>query len=147
MKTALVFWNLLCELKKVASLQAPQPCWWSILFVTIYHSKLACGTLLEGRVRFWFLITKSSYVLIWHLEHDLVLLVLMKVGSGYSKKQLKEFNEKLAQYWQVYDKKNPPRYLELASGFKEKPDAWLPPEKSHILQVCTGSFFFTKTLF
>lgn len=58
-----------------------------------------------------------------------------KVGSGYSKKQLKDFNTQLAQHWQVYDKKNPPEHLKLASGFKEKPDAWLPPDKSCIVQV------------
>lgn len=58
-----------------------------------------------------------------------------KVGSGYSKKQLKDFNLKLAEHWKIYDKKKPPPHLELASGFKEKPDAWLPPDKSFILQV------------
>ncbi|XP_059173254.1 DNA ligase 4-like [Physella acuta] len=58
-----------------------------------------------------------------------------KVGSGYSKKQLKDFNAELAEHWKVYNKNNPPKYLELASGFKEKPDLWLPPDKSKILQV------------
>ncbi|GFN81474.1 DNA ligase [Plakobranchus ocellatus] len=58
-----------------------------------------------------------------------------KVGSGYSKKQLQDFNTQLAAHWQAYDKKKPPAHLELASGFKEKPDAWLPPDKSCILQI------------
>ena len=58
-----------------------------------------------------------------------------QVGSGYSKKQLKDFNLQLAPHWRVYDKKKPPPHLELASGIKEKPDAWLPPDKSCILQV------------
>ncbi|GFR84311.1 DNA ligase [Elysia marginata] len=58
-----------------------------------------------------------------------------KVGSGYSKKQLKDFNLKLAEHWKIFDKKKPPPHLELASGFKEKPDAWLPPDKSFILQI------------
>nr|KAG5701196.1 hypothetical protein BaRGS_023305 [Batillaria attramentaria] len=58
-----------------------------------------------------------------------------KVGSGYSKKQLAEFNQRLADHWQVFDKRNPPDCIQLASGFKEKPDAWIQPDKSCILQV------------
>ncbi|KAH9499884.1 DNA ligase (ATP) [Bulinus truncatus] len=58
-----------------------------------------------------------------------------KVGSGYTKKQLKDFNEQLSSHWQVYNKFKPPKHLELASGFKEKPDLWVPPEKSKILQI------------
>ncbi|KAK3794568.1 hypothetical protein RRG08_003717 [Elysia crispata] len=58
-----------------------------------------------------------------------------KVGSGYSKKQLQDFNTQLAEHWKVFDKKKPPSHLELASGFKEKPDLWLPPDKSCVLQI------------
>ncbi|XP_071117642.1 DNA ligase 4-like [Haliotis cracherodii] len=58
-----------------------------------------------------------------------------KVGSGYSKKQLSEFNKKMVDHWQVFDKKNPPSCIVLASGFKEKPDAWISPDKSCIVQI------------
>ncbi|XP_041359150.1 DNA ligase 4-like [Gigantopelta aegis] len=58
-----------------------------------------------------------------------------KVGSGYTKKQLSEFNLKLAEHWKVFDKKNPPSCVVLASGFKEKPDAWIEPSNSCIVQI------------
>lgn len=59
----------------------------------------------------------------------------IKVGSGYSKKELAEFNKKLADHWKVFNKKNPPSSIILASGFKEKPDAYIEPENSCIVQV------------
>lgn len=58
-----------------------------------------------------------------------------KVGSGYTKKELVDFNKKLADYWQPFDRKNPPSSIILASGFKEQPDAWIEPSKSCIVQV------------
>uniref|UniRef100_A0A2C9JHQ7 DNA ligase n=1 Tax=Biomphalaria glabrata TaxID=6526 RepID=A0A2C9JHQ7_BIOGL len=68
-------------------------------------------------------------------EMPTIFFSFCKVGSGYSKKQLKTFNELLSEHWQVYNKSKPPKHLELASGFKEKPDVWLPPDKSKILQI------------
>ncbi|KAL3869402.1 hypothetical protein ACJMK2_042087 [Sinanodonta woodiana] len=58
-----------------------------------------------------------------------------KIGSGYSKKELRDFNSKLAEHWQAFDKRRPPSCIELAPGFKEKPDAWLEPSKSAIVQI------------
>lgn len=58
-----------------------------------------------------------------------------KVGSGYSRKELHDFNRLLAEHWKVFDKKNPPSWLELAPGLKQKPDAYIEPEKSKILQI------------
>lgn len=58
-----------------------------------------------------------------------------KVGSGYSKKELSDFNNKLVDHWKIFDKKNPPTNIILASGFKEKPDAWIEPSKSCIVQI------------
>ncbi|XP_052257350.1 DNA ligase 4-like [Dreissena polymorpha] len=58
-----------------------------------------------------------------------------KIGSGYSKKELQDFNAKLAEHWQVFDKKSPPTTIELAPGFKEKPDAWIEPSNSCIVQI------------
>ncbi|ESP05690.1 hypothetical protein LOTGIDRAFT_181463 [Lottia gigantea] len=68
-------------------------------------------------------------------EHPQVFHSFCKVGSGYSKKELSDFNKKLADHWQVFDKRNPPDCLILAAGFKEKPDAWIHPSKSCIVQV------------
>lgn len=62
-------------------------------------------------------------------------LFYVQIGSGYSKKELQEFNAKLVDHWQPFDKRNPPACIELASGFKEKPDAWIEPSKSAIVQV------------
>ncbi|XP_013776591.1 DNA ligase 4-like isoform X1 [Limulus polyphemus] len=58
-----------------------------------------------------------------------------KVGSGYSICELYELVNKLNNHWQVYDKKNPPVSIVLASGHKEKPDLWVEPSKSYIVQV------------
>ncbi|XP_076100664.1 DNA ligase 4-like isoform X2 [Mytilus galloprovincialis] len=58
-----------------------------------------------------------------------------KVGSGYSKKELSAFNLKLVDHWKTFDKKNPPTNIILASGFKEKPDAWIEPSKSCLVQI------------
>ena len=41
----------------------------------------------------------------------------------------------LERYWRVYDTQNPPSFLELAPPFKEKPDVWIDPKKSKVLQV------------
>ncbi|PVD23875.1 hypothetical protein C0Q70_17149 [Pomacea canaliculata] len=68
-------------------------------------------------------------------EEPKVFYSFCKVGSGYSKNQLREFNQRLAEHWQVFDKRKPPACIELASGFKEKPDAWIQPDKSCIVQV------------
>jgi hypothetical protein len=41
----------------------------------------------------------------------------------------------LADHWKVFNKKNPPSSIILAPGFKEKPDAYIEPENSCIVQV------------
>lgn len=58
-----------------------------------------------------------------------------KIGTGYSKKELQDFNQKLVDHWKPFDKKNPPTSIELAPGFKEKPDAWIEPSRSAIVQI------------
>ncbi|KAK2178306.1 hypothetical protein NP493_548g00024 [Ridgeia piscesae] len=58
-----------------------------------------------------------------------------KVGSGYTRRELFEFNRKMADHWTVFDKKNPPQWLHLASGLKQRPDAWIEPSNSSILQI------------
>jgi hypothetical protein len=46
-----------------------------------------------------------------------------------------DFNKRMAEHWKVFDKKSPPTAIILASGFKEKPDLWIDPTKSCIVQV------------
>jgi DNA ligase 4 len=55
-----------------------------------------------------------------------------KVGSGYTYKELKEFNDKLSTKWKTFDKKNPPKHLEFTS---EKPSVWIEPKDSLIVQI------------
>ena len=68
-------------------------------------------------------------------EQVRIYIFSFQIGSGYSKKELQDFNQKLVDHWQPFDKKKPPTCIELASGFKEKPDAWIEPSKSAIVQV------------
>ena len=55
-----------------------------------------------------------------------------KIGSGYTFKELNDFNQKLKDKWKTYDKKNPPKHLEVTH---EKPDMWIEPAQSLIVQV------------
>lgn len=58
-----------------------------------------------------------------------------KVGSGYSLQELQHLLNRLEDNWHKYDKKKPPLKITLAQGHKEKPDLWIDPTKSTILQV------------
>lgn len=78
-----------------------------------------------------FLLGVSSY----DNDENPVFYSFTKVGSGYSYQELYELLLKLNSYWKIYDKKNPPSNIILASGYKEKPDVWIEPENSAILQV------------
>lgn len=55
-----------------------------------------------------------------------------KIGSGYTYKELKDFNDKLADKWHKYDKNYPPKSI---SMMKEHPDVWIEPKDSLIVQV------------
>ncbi|KAG1700928.1 DNA ligase 4 [Nymphon striatum] len=58
-----------------------------------------------------------------------------KVGTGYSFQELHDLCSKLNDHWKVYDKKSPPSNILLQSGHKEKPDLYIEPSKSFIVQV------------
>ncbi|KAH6934390.1 hypothetical protein HPB50_024031 [Hyalomma asiaticum] len=58
-----------------------------------------------------------------------------KVGSGYSRQELDDLLAKLTSKWKVYDPKKPPEKLVLAPGHKEKPDLYLEPSDSVVLQI------------
>lgn len=57
---------------------------------------------------------------------------LCKIGSGYTHKELLDYNQKLADKWKKFDKKCPPVHLELSY---EKPELWIEPKDSVIVQV------------
>ncbi|XP_077997197.1 DNA ligase 4-like [Glandiceps talaboti] len=58
-----------------------------------------------------------------------------RVGSGYTLKELHDFNRKLSPFLQRFDERKPPSHLRLASGNKEKPDLWIDPSKSFVVQI------------
>ncbi|PAA70532.1 hypothetical protein BOX15_Mlig012247g1 [Macrostomum lignano] len=62
-------------------------------------------------------------------------LSFCKVGSGYSKQTLFEYNMKMAQHWQRFDKRSPPEAFRLADGQRERPDVWIDPSNSFVVQV------------
>ena len=64
--------------------------------------------------------------------HPKVFYSFCKIGSGYTMKELNDFNQKLDKKWKTFDKKNPPKHLQLTH---EKPDVWIEPKDSLIVQV------------
>eukprot|EP01105_Mastigella_eilhardi_P010104 TRINITY_DN2365_c0_g1_i9.p1 TRINITY_DN2365_c0_g1~~TRINITY_DN2365_c0_g1_i9.p1 ORF type:complete len:411 (-),score=102.92 TRINITY_DN2365_c0_g1_i9:757-1989(-) len=60
---------------------------------------------------------------------------LAKVGSGYSDRELKALQKELEPHWRVFNTVSPPKCMQLAEGFKEKPDVWIDPQHSRLLQV------------
>ncbi|XP_070569622.1 DNA ligase 4-like [Ptychodera flava] len=58
-----------------------------------------------------------------------------RVGSGYTLKELHDFNRKLSPFLKKFDERKPPRHIVLASGNKEKPDLWIEPSKSFVVQI------------
>jgi DNA ligase-4 len=58
-----------------------------------------------------------------------------KVGSGYSDTELKVLQKTFEKHWRVYNPQSPPTCFQLADGHKEKPDVWLDPKQSRILQI------------
>ncbi|KNC52955.1 DNA ligase [Thecamonas trahens ATCC 50062] len=67
-----------------------------------------------------------------------------KVGTGYSVDTLRNLDAALGDRWIPYSTDSPPPHLILADGFKEKPDVWIPPEKSLIMVVVTPQIIKTE---
>ncbi|PFX16725.1 DNA ligase 4 [Stylophora pistillata] len=68
-------------------------------------------------------------------EHPKVFHSFCKVGSGYTMNELRELDQQLRPHWNAFDTKKPPEHIILAPGFKEKPDVWIDPSKSKIVQI------------
>lgn len=58
-----------------------------------------------------------------------------KVGSGYSMGELDQLLSKLKSKWKVYDKRDAPKSIVLAPGHKERPDLYVEPRDSFVVQV------------
>ncbi|KAJ7378944.1 DNA ligase (ATP) [Desmophyllum pertusum] len=68
-------------------------------------------------------------------EHPKVFHSFCKVGSGYTMNELRELDQQLRPHWNAFDTKRPPTSVILAPGYKEKPDVWIEPSKSKIVQI------------
>lgn len=66
-------------------------------------------------------------------EHPKKFCSVTKIGSGYSLKELSELLRTLAPHWNVFNPRNLPKNIDF--GRKEKPDVWIEPSKSKIVQV------------
>lgn len=62
-------------------------------------------------------------------------LTFGKVGSGYSDKELKSLLGKLHKHWRKFDSVNPPKCIQFSSGSKDKPEVWIEPKNSVIVQI------------
>jgi len=63
-----------------------------------------------------------------------------RVGSGLSFKSSEEQSfvalaKRLEPHWKDFDPKNPPPLLQLCGGSKERPDKWIDPRDSVVLEV------------
>ncbi|XP_067047572.1 DNA ligase 4-like [Acropora muricata] len=68
-------------------------------------------------------------------QHPSVFHSFCKVGTGYTMNELHELDQLLHPHWRPFDTKRPPETVILAPGYKEKPDVWIEPTKSKIVQV------------
>jgi len=64
-----------------------------------------------------------------------------KVGNGYSDAELSVLQQLLEKHWHPYNTTSAPSWLKLAEPFKEKPDVWIHPKNSRILQVKGAQIF------
>ncbi|CAF0874039.1 unnamed protein product [Brachionus calyciflorus] len=64
--------------------------------------------------------------------HPKKFYTLCKIGSGYTHKELLDYNQKLMDKWKKFDKKNPPSHLELGNA---TPELWIEPKDSFIVQI------------
>jgi len=85
-----------------------------------------------------------THFLLGVLDEDAtVVRSVARVGSGYSKQELFELMQKISRYFEVCKDKAPPSKLRMG---KEKPDVWIPPEKSVVLQVKAAEVIHSASL-
>lgn len=78
------------------------------------------------------MITFCNYIKLSIEGESITCSAISRVSSGFSSEELAELSRKLARHWKrVYPGKMPPNI----EWDKEKPDLWIEPESSVILQV------------
>ncbi|CAF1107169.1 unnamed protein product [Rotaria magnacalcarata] len=68
---------------------------------------------------------------------DYLYYTFCKIGSGYTHKELLDFNNRFANKWKPWTKKTAPAYILCTH---EKPDVWIEPSDSCIVQVKATEF-------
>lgn len=68
---------------------------------------------------------------------DFLYYTFCKIGSGYTHKELLDFNNRFANKWKPWSKKTAPSYILCTH---EKPDVWIEPSDSCIVQVKATEF-------
>lgn len=68
---------------------------------------------------------------------DYLYYTFCKIGSGYTHKELLDFNNRFANKWKPWSKKTAPSYILCTH---EKPDVWIEPSDSCIVQVKATEF-------
>ena len=68
---------------------------------------------------------------------DYLYYSFCKIGSGYTHKELLDFNNRFANKWKPWTKKSAPSYILCTH---EKPDVWIEPNDSCIVQVKATEF-------
>lgn len=77
-------------------------------------------------------------------------LSFAKVGSGYSMRVLRQKNELLKPHWHKFDEKRYPpcgissRVMLAMPGYRERPDLWIEPENSIIVQIKAAQITVTE---
>ncbi|EGG24891.1 DNA ligase IV [Cavenderia fasciculata] len=67
-----------------------------------------------------------------------------KVGSGYSDEELKKLQKALEPHWMPYRTSSPPSHILLAEPHREKPDLWIDPRVSKVLQIKAAQILPTE---
>ncbi|KYR02618.1 DNA ligase IV [Tieghemostelium lacteum] len=58
-----------------------------------------------------------------------------KVGSGYSDEELKSLQQLLEPHWQQFKGNQPLKQLHFVDSIKDRPDVWIHPRNSVVLQI------------
>ncbi|KAF8535080.1 ATP dependent DNA ligase domain-containing protein [Trichophaea hybrida] len=68
-----------------------------------------------------------------------------KVGGGFTANDYSTIAHQTEDAWVDWDSKNPPDFIELADGSREfeRPDVWIHPEKSFVVEVKAASMATT----
>ncbi|KAL1919805.1 uncharacterized protein VTP21DRAFT_1736 [Calcarisporiella thermophila] len=72
-------------------------------------------------------------------------LTLCRFGSGYSNEQLDEFNQRLTS-WKRFNPTNPPTWLGFGSGSRDKPDVYIHPNESIVVELKVGSILLNPMM-